>query len=123
MRKLIAGSLVAAALGTASMPAAARTQVELFLNAPPPPVRYEYVPAPREGWVWAPGYWALRHDRHHWVRGHYVRHRPGYYYEPARWVDEGGRYYFQRPRWRGGDRDGDGVPNRYDRFPNDPYRH
>jgi hypothetical protein len=122
MRKLIVGSLIAAALGTASIPAAARTEVDFFVNVPPPALRYEPVPAPRAGWVWVPGFWDWRQGRHFWVRGHYVRHRPGYYYEPARWVDEGGRYSYHRPGWRPGDRDGDGVPNRYDRYPDNPYR-
>lgn len=122
MRKLIVGSLIAAALGTASIPAAARTEVDFFVNVPPPPLRAEYLPAPRVGWVWVPGYWDWRHGRYSWVGGRYIRHRPGYYYEPARWVVQGGRYYYHRPGWRPGDRDGDGVPNRSDRFPDNPYR-
>ncbi len=122
MRKLILGSLIAATLGVA-LPAAARTNVELFVDVAPPPARYEVVPAPRVGFAWVPGYWDWRGHRHHWVRGHYVRHRPGYIYEPVRWVERDGRYYYSRPGWRAHDRDGDGVPNRYDRAPNNPYRY
>jgi hypothetical protein len=122
MRQLILGSLVAATLGAAALPAAARTDVDFFVNVAPPAPRYEVVPAPRVGYVWTPGYWDWRQNRHHWVTGRYVRHRPGYYYEPARWVPRDGRYYYSRPAWRAGDRDGDGVPNRYDRAPNNPYR-
>ena len=77
------------------------------MNVAPPPARYEVVPAPRVGFVWVPGYWDWRTNRHYWVRGHYVRERPGYYYHSA--------------GWRHGDRDGDGVPNAYDRAPNNPY--
>jgi hypothetical protein len=120
MRKLILGSFIAAALAGATLPAAARTNVDLFVNIAPPPVRYEYVPAPRVGYVWVPGFWDWRRDRHSWVAGHYVRHRPGYYYEPARWSHRGDRYYYSRPGWRR-DRDGDGVPNRFDRAPGNPY--
>jgi hypothetical protein len=83
-------------------------------------LRYEVVPAPRVGWVWVPGYWDWRNNRHHWVAGHRVRHRPGYYYQPVRWVYRGDRYYYTRPGWRH-DRDGDGVPNRFDRAPDNPY--
>jgi hypothetical protein len=85
MRKLLIGSLVAAAM-SAALPAAARTNVEFYVNVAPPPVPYEVVPAPRVGLVWVPGYWDWRHSRYHWVAGHYVRHRPGYHYEPARFV-------------------------------------
>jgi hypothetical protein len=120
MRKLILGSFIAAVIGGAAFPAAARTNVDLFVNIGPPPVRYEYVPAPRVGFVWVPGYWDWRHHRHSWVPGRYVRHRPGYYYEPARWSNSADRYFYNRPGWRR-DRDGDGVPNRRDRAPDNPY--
>ena len=36
-----------------------------------------------------------------------------------KWRERGGRWEYDRGRW---DRDGDGVPNRYDRRPNNPYR-
>jgi hypothetical protein len=105
MRKLILGSLVAAALGSFAVPAAARTNVDFFVNIGPPPVYYE------------PGFWDWRYGRYYWVGGHYVRHRHGYYYDPVRWHYRGGRYY-RSGGWR--DADGDGVPNRYDRAPYNP---
>ncbi len=117
MKKLILGSLIAATLASVSIPAAARTSVDLFVNVGPPPLRYEYVPVPRVGFVWVPGYWDWRAERYHWVRGRWSQHRPGYYYEPVRWVGRGGHYYRQGG-WR--DSDHDGVPNRYDRAPLDP---
>jgi hypothetical protein len=119
-RKLMIGSLVALLIGGASLPAAARANVDFYVNVAPPPLRYEVVPAPRLGWVWVPGYWDWRGNRYLWVPGHHVRHRHGYYYEPARWVARGDRYYYARPGWRH-DRDGDGVPNRFDRAPDNPY--
>ncbi len=118
MKKLILGSLVAAALGGLSIPAAARTNVDFYLNFGPPVAPYEVVPPPRVGYVWVPGFWDWRYSRHHWVRGHWVRARPGYYYEPARWIPRDGRYYYRRGGWR--DYDHDGVPNRYDRAPYNP---
>ena len=117
MRKLIIGSLVAAALGSVAIPAAARTNVDFFVNIGPPPVYHEVLPAPRHGFVWVPGYWDWRYSRYHWVAGHWIRHRPGYYYEPVRWHHRGGRYY-RSGGWRDADRDG--VPNRYDRAPYNP---
>ena len=35
----------------------------------------------------------------------------------------GGDGYYDRPAYGYRDRDGDGVPNRYDRRPNNPYRY
>ncbi len=122
MKKLIIASLIAATFGAAALPAAARTNVDLIVNVGPPALQYEPVVVPRVGYSWVPGYWDWRHGRHYWVTGHYVRHRPGYVYEPARWAEYDGRWRYTRPIWRPYDRDGDGVPNRYDRFPDNPYR-
>jgi hypothetical protein len=121
MQELALAGLVAATLGSISIPAVARTNVDLYLNVGPPPARYEYIPAPRYGFAWVPGYWDWRGHRHVWIAGHYVRHRPGYYFEPARWVEYDGRWRYSRPYWRPGDRDGDGVPDRFDRAPDNPY--
>ena len=118
MRKMILGSLVAATLGGASIPAMARTSVDFYVNIGPPPAYREYVPAVRPGFVWVPGFWDWHRGRHHWVAGHWVRARSGYYYAPTRWYERGGRYYLDRGGWRRGprgDRDRDGIPNRFDR--------
>jgi hypothetical protein len=120
MKKLILGSLLAATLAASALPAAART--DIIVNFAPPPPRYEVVPASRVGVVWVPGYWEWRGRRHVWIAGHHVRHRPGYVYAPARWIEHDGRWRYQAPIWNRHDRDGDGVPNRYDRAPDNPYR-
>jgi hypothetical protein len=117
MRKLLIAGLSAALLGVAAIPAQARSNVDFYVNIAPPVAYYEAVPAPRAGFVWVPGFWDWRHDRHHWVGGHWIRHRPGYYYEPVRWHHRDGRYY-RSGGWRDSDRDG--VPNRYDRAPYNP---
>ena len=105
MRKLIIGSLVAVTLAGIAVPAAARSSVEFSVGFAPPAAPVEFVPVARPGYVWVPGYWDWRYNRYHWVKGHYVRHRPGH-------------YYHQRAGWRDADRDG--VPNRYDSAPYNP---
>ena len=139
MKKLILAALLASSAATFSIPASA----EIYVNIAPPAPRYEVVPAPRAGYVWVPGYWDWRGNRHVWTRGHWERERHGFYYHPSRWIERDGRYVLERGRWgkerfvenRYGDRDhdgvpnrydrdkdGDGVPNRYDRSPNNPNR-
>lgn len=86
---------------------------------PPPPPRYEAAPPPRRGMVWVPGHWEWRGHRHVWMQGYWVKARPGHVYREPRWVERHGRWEMRRGGW---DRDGDGVPNRYDRRPNNPYR-
>lgn len=53
-----------AALGVASAgamsyapTATAGVDVSVGIGVAPPPPRYEVVPPPRAGYVWAPGYW------------------------------------------------------------------
>ena len=120
MRKLILGSLIAASLGLTALPAAARTEV--FVSFGPPALRHEPVPVHRVGYHWVPGHWDYRRRGYVWVPGHYVRKRPGYYYTQPVWVSSPRGYHIQRGGWRR-DVDGDGVPNRYDRRPHNPYRH
>jgi hypothetical protein len=137
MRKTIIAALFASSAAVFTLPAAAQIYVDI---APPAP-RYEVVPAPRAGYVWAPGYWDYRGHRHVWVKGHFERERKGYYWHPNRWVQHDGRWQLEKGRWdrerfaenrdrdRDGvpnrvdrDRDGDGVPNRMDRRPDNPNR-
>ena len=125
MFKRIALTTLAAAatFGAASVAMAplapAAAQVNITFGAPPPPVRYEAVPAPRTGYVWAPGHWQLVNDQHAWVPGNWQQARPGYRYVPDSWerqaVNGRDQWRYQPSRW---DKDGDGVPNQYDRHDN-----
>lgn len=90
------------AASAAAMPAAfARVDVAVQIGVPPPVPVVEYVPAPRYGYVWAPGYWAWRRDRHVWVGGHWVVARPGYYWVQERWVRAGPYWRLERGHWAG----------------------
>lgn len=95
--------LLAVALATASfaLPLAAQARVDIDINVAPPAPRYEVVPPPRVGFVWAPGYWAWddRHRRHQWRKGHYVRERPGQRWRADQWVERDGRYRYEPGRW------------------------
>ena len=115
LKKLLAAGMLAATIGTIPVPAVAQVYVEVA----PPPLRHEVVPSHRRGHVWVPGHWVWRGYRHHWVPGHWVVARRGYRYNSPHWSERNGRWYYESGRW---DRDGDGVPNRYDRRPNNPYR-
>lgn len=111
---LIAVAIAAGTLGAVTTTPAAAQAVFQVQVAPPPP-RVEVVPAPRRGQVWVPGYWDWRGHRHVWAAGHWERARPGYYYAPTQWVQVGNHWERRGGNWSRGDRDRDGVPNRYDR--------
>jgi hypothetical protein len=121
LKRIAITSLAAAALfSTATVVTApfapAAAQISITFGSPPPPPVYEVVPVPRAGYVWAPGHYRLINDRYVWRSGQWVVARPGYRYVPDNWerVVIGGRdqWRYVPSRW---DRDGDGIPNRYDR--------
>ncbi len=124
-KTLVSIVLATATLGAASllMSTEAAARHDVYIRVAPPVQYVEAVPSYRSGYVWVPGYWDWRADRHGgrhvWVEGSWLRERHGYAYRPHRWVDNGGHWVQERGHW---DRDGDGVPNRYDRYPNNPYR-
>ncbi len=123
-RKLALAAVAASSIAWMPLPASA----EVYIDVAPPPPRHEAVPHARHGYVWAPGYWRHDHGRYHWVAGHWVRERRGMYWHPDRYEQVDGRWVYRPGRWdrerwvenRYRDRDGDGVPNRADRAPNDP---
>ena len=107
MRKLFLCAVIAAS--AAAMPAAA--EISINLNFGPPATRYEAVPAPRSGYVWAPGYWRWQNERHVWTTGHWIEERPGSRWVADRWEPREGRHYYSPGHWETAaarDHDGDG---------------
>ncbi|WP_229506955.1 YXWGXW repeat-containing protein [Pseudoduganella rivuli] len=99
-----------------------------YATVPPPPPRYEVIPAPRPGYVWSAGFWEWRGNRHEWVPGHWLAERPGFVYTAPRWTERDGRWvredgrwdrYERHARYNGRDRDRDGIPDRYERHGRD----
>lgn len=141
MKRLTLAALIALAATAAPLTSMAGPRVDLFVGVAPPAPLVERMPPPRLGYVWAPGHWEWNGRRHVWLAGYWVAERPGYAYSAPVWVRREGGWYLQPERWmpaRGyerrvvevprhdwgyRDRDHDGVPDRYDRRPDDPYRH
>jgi hypothetical protein len=98
IRKALAGAMLAvAAVGIPIAGHAARLVIDV--NAAPPPARVEVVPAPRSGYVWAPGYWRWDRGRHVWAKGYWVRERRGHHWVPHRWEERGKRWHFEAGHW------------------------
>lgn len=115
-KTLLGAAALAAAL--AGFGTAAQAQQFVVQIAPPAP-QYEAVPAPRPGHVWAAGHYDWRNGQYVWIPGRWMTARNGYEYRDYRWVQRGnGEWYRVGGNWerRGpnGDRDGDGIANRYD---------
>ncbi|SFM98680.1 YXWGXW repeat-containing protein [Variovorax sp. OV329] len=130
MKKLVitAGAAALLSLGAMVVPSTALADVAVSVQFGPPAPVYERVPAPRPGYAWAPGHYEYKHGRYAWKGGRWMTARPGYAYHSPDWVQRNGRWYYSQGRWdrdhaaNRHDRDGDGVPNRYDRNPNQPDR-
>jgi hypothetical protein len=128
-RKMLLAAIAAATLAGA---APAFADVELWVNTAPPAPRHEVVPAPRAGYVWAPGYYDYRSGHYAWQAGHWEREHHGQYWHPSRWVEHDGRWNLQRGGWHHEryvenehgmrDRDRDGTPDRFDNHPDNPNR-
>jgi WXXGXW repeat (2 copies) len=71
--------LFAAVAGTAIVTAA------IVSSRPPPPPRVVYVPDPRPGYAWQPGYWTLQGEQWVWVDGQWLEVQSGYAWSPTHW--------------------------------------
>jgi hypothetical protein len=99
-------SALLALIVSAAVPVVARAQVgvDVVIGRPPPPVHVEAVPAPRAGYVWAPGYWQWDGRQHIWHRGHWEAERPGQRYVAARWIETPRGWHFVPAHWEHFDR-------------------
>jgi hypothetical protein len=120
MKRLTLAALIAIGAAAAPLPSLAYSNVSLYIGTAPPAPLYERVPAPRHGYVWAPGHWEWNGRRHIWAPGFWVVERPGYAYRAPAWYQGNGGWYMQPAAWTpyGRDRDRDGVPDRWDRWDN-----
>lgn len=120
IKKILLASMLAASVAGIAVPLPASAAI--IVQVAPPPMRHESVPEPRRGYLWVPGYWDWRGNRHAWVKGTWQRERKGYRYNQPAWEERDGRWHMNRGGWMRGDRDRDGVPDRMDNRPNDPRR-
>jgi hypothetical protein len=71
----------------------------IIVDVAPPADRVEVVPAAREGYVWAPGYWTWDGSSYAWVDGRYVPALAGYRYVAPRWESVDGHYVLRSEQW------------------------
>jgi hypothetical protein len=121
MKRITFAALIAA--GAVLAPLSALAYPDVVIRTAPPAPRYEHMPPPRHGYVWAPGHWEWNGRRHVWMGGLWIAERPGYVYSAPVWV-QGERGWIMQPgRWaaRGPDRDRDGIADRMERRPDGYY--
>lgn len=85
--------------GVGLFEAALVTAVIISAVQPPPP-RVVFVPEPREGYVWQPGYWTQGDGGWVWVDGGWVAQRPAYQFVPTHWEQmPDGRWQLVQGQW------------------------
>jgi hypothetical protein len=72
---------------------------EIDITVAPPAALVEVGPAPRPGFVWAPGYWGGRGGAHVWVGGRWIAERPGRHWVPDHWEQHGDRWHYREGYW------------------------
>jgi hypothetical protein len=80
--------------------AMAQVSINIFTNLPPPTPQYEVSPAPRRGYVWAPGYWSWTGQHHEWTQGRWERARNGQQYQRAEWMRENDGWRLREGGWK-----------------------
>lgn len=98
--RAILPALAAALLLGSAAPSFAGIGIDVRIAPPPPPA--VVIPAPRAGFVWAPGYWQWNGGRHVWIEGRWLRARPGFHWVPEHWVARRGHYRFVAGHWARG---------------------
>jgi len=113
---------IAAALATGALlfatPAQARTSINLSIGTGVP---YGYA---QPGYIYSQPSYVYSQPSYVYSQPSYVYTQPSYVYTQPSYIyyDNGGhRRHYNRGALR--DRDGDGVPNRFDRRPNNPRRY
>jgi hypothetical protein len=94
---LIALSLSGGMMICASLAVAA---ADITIDVAPPAPRIEVVPAPRAGYVWAPGHWEWNGRFHSWVAGSWIVAHGNYHWAPARWEQVGQRWHYVQGEWQ-----------------------
>ena len=89
---LIAALCVAGTLGMARAGA-------LDAASAPPPSREEQTPAPRDGYVWAAGFWDFNGHTYDWVPGHFIFQHRGAHWVPDHWDQAGAGWHRTVGHW------------------------
>ena len=77
-------------------------RVDIDVDIAPPPPRYEVVPPPRVGYIWAPGYWGWDGQRHVWHGGRFMREHHGEHWVNHEWEEHNGHYRYHEGHWERG---------------------
>jgi hypothetical protein len=97
--KALLVALSLGAVGTSGVTTVALAGTGMEADAAPPPARDERPPAPRDGYVWAPGYWDWGGHGYSWVPGRFIFERRGAHWVPDRWDQVDSHWQHEAGHW------------------------
>jgi hypothetical protein len=80
------------------IPESGHSATEIVSDSPLPPPRAEHVPAPRYGFLWAPGHWEWSGRAYRWVSGSWVE-QGGAPLVPDEWQQMDARWHYLLRHW------------------------
>jgi hypothetical protein len=95
---LAALAMAVGSFGVAATAGADRV-VEFEIGAAPPPERAEVAPAPRPGYIYERGHYAVEGHRYVWHEGHFIREREGHHWKPYVLEHDGDRWVYRSGHW------------------------
>ena len=100
LKNILLSVLIAVLLSACVVAPARHHHAFVEVAVRPPAPRVVVVPAPRRGYIWAPGYWRWNGHAHVWVEGVWIRSRPSERWVPAHWEEfRPGRWRFEEGHW------------------------
>ena len=100
MKRVRTTLLIMLSLAASGMtPILALAEPEINVDVAPPPAKAEGVPAPRSGYIWAPGYWDWSGHSYSWVSGNFVIERRNARWVADRWEAVGSQWHHVRGHW------------------------
>lgn len=97
-KALLTGLILNAALLFTS-PASMAAGKEVTVDVAPPAERHELAPKARDGYVWAPGYWAWRGRFYTWTSGTWIVTHGGQHWVADRWEPQGSQWHYSPGHW------------------------
>lgn len=96
-RKVSLAVLMAA--GALLSPMLASAESDIVSDVPPPVPRVEHQPPPRDGYVWAPGYWEWNGRFFHWISGTWIQERRKSQWMADHWQQIANQWHYIRGHW------------------------
>ena len=86
-------------VGGITVSGTASAGADIVVDVPPPPVRAEHMPPPRDGYTWAPGHWEWSGHFYQWVSGAWITERRNAHWIPDRWEQVGTQWRYVAGHW------------------------